>query len=49
MKEVISARTSGVGPVRPFCLSFWTERPHPRWSKVWTWMPREARVGKNSL
>jgi hypothetical protein len=40
--------TCVVGPVRPFSEGLWTERPHPLWSKPYTSMPREARVGNSS-
>ena len=44
--EVMSSRTSDVGPVRPRSHGCVTERPQPRWSKARTWMPWEARMGK---
>lgn len=43
--EVMSSRTSEVGPVRPRSAGCVTERPQPRWSKAWVWMPCAARVG----
>lgn len=48
MKEAMSEVTRVVGPVSPCWAGEWTERPHPLWSKPWTAMPREARVGKSS-
>ncbi len=44
--EVMSSRTSDVGPVRPRSHGCVTERPQPRWSKACVWMPCAARVGK---